>query len=270
METAIINIDSRFRNKQLYPNAGKFSLRLGDKIKDVEYIKVSSIEFPNFYYTFDKNKDNLSFYYIFNSVTHTISVLPGNYNPSSLVDAINQQFDYINSGIYNNTVTTEIQIINNKVRFRSNMNFELNFNISSTKYKTLGMILGFESKSYNSIPSSMHYIDSRNDIIIDNDNYLFIKVNDYGIIYNSSSLPNINNDDYKVNINTYLAKIILTDKNNYVFDNNNFINKEYKFRQLINIDKLDIELLDPYFNTINMSNLDYSLTLEVGYKIINY
>ena len=56
MENALINIDSKYRNKIIYPNAGKFSIKLGDKLKNVEYIKITSIEFPNFYYTFEQKK----------------------------------------------------------------------------------------------------------------------------------------------------------------------------------------------------------------------
>jgi len=59
MDNIIINIDSRFRNKQIYSNAGKFTYHLGDKIKNCKYIRLSSFEFPNLYFTFTEKKNNI-------------------------------------------------------------------------------------------------------------------------------------------------------------------------------------------------------------------
>ena len=115
-----------------------------------------------------------------------------------------------------------------------------------------------------------YYIQAENQLNIPNDNYIFIRINDYGIIYNTDKILDkyIQLDtSYRLNKNTYLGKIILNKKNEYVYDNKNFITKQYIFRQRVNIDRFDIELLDPYFNTIDMNNLDYSLTLELGYLI---
>ena len=39
--------------------------------------------------------------------------------------------------------------------------------------------------------------------------------------------------------------------------------KGYKFINPTNIDKLDIEILNPYLNNINLSNINYSFTLEL-------
>ena len=39
MENILINVDSRFRNKELYPNPGKFTLNLNQTIKDNQSIK---------------------------------------------------------------------------------------------------------------------------------------------------------------------------------------------------------------------------------------
>jgi len=80
------------------------------------------------------------------------------------------------------------------------------------------------------------------------DDYIFLKINDWGNI-------NFNNENDVV-----FAKIIIL--NNYTQKNIDFINSEYKFKQPINIQKIDIELVNYLGNNINI-NQDYSFTLEI-------
>lgn len=291
MENILINIDSRFRNKILYPNSAKFSIKLGNKIKNVNYIKISSFEFPNLYYTFTQYKNNTSFSITspsitspLTAITSLITINDGNYDNVDLITELN-----------NNLSATGVSIVvpinnNNKIKITSLYPFSIDFNnsikdssLDNSLGNSLGNILGFTNNTYTSLYDSTstppYYIESENQIYINNDNYFFIKINEYGTIYNSISVynkgyklntnTNINIQEYELNINNFLAKVILNSTDKNVYDNNNFITKEYKFRQITNIDKFDIELIDPYFNTLILNNLDYSLTLEIGYNIID-
>ena len=265
MENALINIDSKYRNKIIYPNAGKFSIKLGDKIKNVEYIKITSIEFPNFYYTFEQKKNNTSFIININSNSYIVQISNGNYTNTSLINKINNILTSLSLPTFNFNDNNLLKIIHSN-------NFTLDFSTFNI-YESLGTILGFSNNIYNSQYDNInnnYYIQAENQLNIPNDNYIFIRINDYGIIYNTDKILDkyIQLDtSYRLNKNTYLGKIILNKKNEYVYDNKNFITKQYIFRQRVNIDRFDIELLDPYFNTIDMNNLDYSLTLELGYLI---
>jgi len=78
------------------------------------------------------------------------------------------------------------------------------------------------------------------------DDYFFLKINDWG---------NIN----FYNNNNVFSKIIVL--NNYTKKNIDFVNSEFKFKQPININKLEIELIDYLGNNINISE-DYSFTIE--------
>jgi len=80
------------------------------------------------------------------------------------------------------------------------------------------------------------------------DKYIFLKINDWGNI-------NFNNNN-----NNVFAKIIIL--NNYLKKNIDFVNTEYKFKQPINIKKLDIELVDYLGNNITL-NENYSFTIEL-------
>lgn len=139
-------------------------------------------------------------------------------------------------------------------------------------YITLGNRLGFigtntdyliknQEKSFNDLTGDIEYFwRSETFLDITKDNYLFLKINDYGIIYNNKRDKNL------------LAKIILYDQQFVIDNGSNFLTKTYKFKQPVNISKLDIELINVYGNTIDMNNINYSITLECGenYDTIAY
>ena len=89
MENQIINIDSRFRDKEVYRNSGKFSYYPRYRIKNVSYVRLSSIELPNMYYTFSQSKDNLEFtIQDASSVMHTVAISEGSYTSDLLLNHI--------------------------------------------------------------------------------------------------------------------------------------------------------------------------------------
>ena len=80
------------------------------------------------------------------------------------------------------------------------------------------------------------------------DDYIFVRINDWGYV---------NFFDTKM-----FAKIVFSSGlGNSRLDD--FINKEFRFRQPTNIQKLDIELIDYLGNTIVLNGFDWSFTLEL-------
>lgn len=80
------------------------------------------------------------------------------------------------------------------------------------------------------------------------DDYMFLKINDWGYIdFHGQKM---------------FAKILITTGlgNSRVDD---YINKEYRFRQPTNIQKLSIELVDYLGNSIDLNGFDWSFTLEL-------
>ena len=77
--------------------------------------------------------------------------------------------------------------------------------------------------------------------------YLFLRINDWGYI-----------DFFSKKL---FAKVLLI--NEFGKPNiDDYVNKEYRFRQPIDINKLDIELVDYLGNTIDLGGFDWSFTLE--------
>ena len=84
-------------------------------------------------------------------------------------------------------------------------------------------------------------------------NYMFLKINNWGYL-----------DFFG---NKMFAKILLTVGLGNP-DINDYINKEFRFRQPVDINKLEIELVDYLGNTIDLNGADWSFTIEFN-QIIN-
>lgn len=252
MENQLINIDSQFRDTNAFTNAGKFRFKLNDTIKNISYVRLSSIEFPNIYYNYTRQKDNISFGITIDGITHLITILEGSYTVDLMLTLIQSLFDNLNSNT-GNTYNFQIKFnqITSKVTLLNNANFSINF-INSGQYHSLGYSLGFRNNIYT---DAMSYTAS-SILNVSGDNYIYIKVNDYGVF-------RTNNNNGTINI---LAKIILGgNKTSIIFDNeSNFLSKNYIFKQPVNMLTFDIELLDYNGNTLDMQGQDFSFTLEVG------
>jgi hypothetical protein len=258
MENILINIDSRFRNKNIYPNSGNFSFKLSEKIKDVMYIRMSSVELPNLYFVFSKAKNNTTFVITVDTVDFEINIQDGFYNSTQLLRNIQDKLTSVPGHM-----NIKLNLANGYVTLESTVTFSVNFT-NTGKYPSLGYQLGFRNNIYTSVVENetKQYIKSESQLDRIGDNYVFIRVNDYGKIYNFTNLNNVNINE---NMNNYLAKVIMNvNKTEHNFDNNNFLTKKYIFRQPTNITKFDIELLDPLGNIIDMVQMDFSFTLEIG------
>ena len=79
-------------------------------------------------------------------------------------------------------------------------------------------------------------------------NYIFMKINDWGYIdFFGESL---------------MAKILLTSGlGNQKLDD--FVNQGYRFRQPVNINKLEIELVDYLGNTLDLNGSNFSCTIQL-------
>jgi hypothetical protein len=128
------------------------------------------------------------------------------------------------------------------------------FDIKKLDYPSLGFYLGYRS-IINSpvIIQTDKIIFAEKFFSLSGNNYIFIKINDWGHI-----------DFYG---DKTFAKILLTSKlGNIRIDD--YICKEYKFRQPVDIRRIDIELFDYLGNSIDLNGCDFSFTLEFK-QIIN-
>jgi hypothetical protein len=257
MENILINIDSRYRDKKKYLNPGFFTYELNEPLKNIKYIRLSSIELPTTFYTFSEKYFNTYFKIVTETTVYDIKIKDGNYNSETIITAIENIFSNIND------ITFDISWdpIDYKITIESANKFGFIFSNDNT-LQTLGYLLGYrqndEKYNYELQPfkivngSRVYYWVSDSFLDTTKEEYLFVRINDYGVIYNQTKKKNL------------LAKVILFD-NQFVFDNGaNFLTKNYEFKQPVNINKLEIELILPSGFTVDLNLMDYSLTLEFG------
>lgn len=261
MENILINVDSRFRNIKKYKNPGNFTYFLKEPLKNITSIRLATIELPTTFYTFLYAYNNITFSIISNGQKYDIQIEEGNYLHSNMITQIQSKFDYLNTNL-----GTKFSIvwddINYKVTISENSPFTLLF-YNDDDHRSLGNRLGYRGKDtdylaenqsqlYNFTTNTIYYAWTSDTFLdITKDEYCYMRINDYGVIYND------------IRPKSLLAKIILYDQQ-FVIDNGaNFLTKEYIFKQPTTITKFEIELINILGNTIDMNLIDFSFTLEL-------
>lgn len=263
MENIIYNIDSRFRDINTYKNPGFFTYKLNEPLKNISYIRLSSVELPTVFYTFLHDYNNISFQIITNDdIPHTITIEEGSYDSGSIINQIQTYLDVLNEN-HGYSLTIAWNSVNYKVTFTNTTEFTLIFD-NDSNHRSLGDRLGFRLDNSNylaadqitkfsiELNTELYYWEGETFLDITKDDYIFLRINDYGVIYND------------VRNNRLLAKVILYDQQFIIDTGANFLTKAFNFKQPINISKLEIELVNALGQTINMNLINYSLTLEFG------
>ena len=258
MNNNLYNIDSKFRNKTSFPNSEKFVYNKIEQIiegsnviepfneKNVIEMKISSLELPNTIYYISTLRGNNTLDYGGN-----IIIEDGSYTIYELLDYINNLLLTIFTGI-----SFEYVPKLSKVKISNNSATDLLFPSSGTDYPSLGEILGFSSSV---LAGSINQVGEKV-IINPQQQYLFIKINDFGNVFNKN--------------NRYVGKIILNNYNSISSEqsggnNINILSNQYKlitnvikFDQPIDIPQLSISLEDEYGNLMSLNGGEWSFTLE--------
>ena len=268
-------------------------------IWDIRYTsnkRIDNIVFNRKFTNFNDFK--YSFYSHYINIEANFDIYSSNFNSGILFNILDMHNTIYNNSnnIYNLSInlpnnggnpplpTTNIIYIENKINLQINLQnkneiftFEIDFdvnsinqqnnivNINNISYPSLGYCLGyripqktnsnlfFYSSSYKSKFNSQTIYADRV-FNLHNNNYAFLKINDWG---------NIDLFNNKILSKIYFTHFVAQSKLE------GFVRNEYKFRQPINIQRLDIELLDFLANIYDLNGLDYSFTIKLK-QILNY
>lgn len=283
VRNVILNIDSAFRANAV-PSATSgettvsrtswFLFASSRIYKNISSVKLTSVEFPNTFYTFSAARGNTTFTLTIQQGPqigiYQLTIPDGNYqtsntiltlDPTALIDAIQSQIitPVASGGLGITGFTVAYSDVSQKVTFAYAGSFAIAFPESSSNvYKNgIGYNLGFYQRSYTSTALRTNQITS--DILPDavQDKYFYIQINDWNLIDRQDS----NQTSYPV-----FAKIQLPGtKNTMIFDSNyvNSSTKEYYFQQPVNIQKMEIKLLDSFGNILETNGDNWSMTLEL-------
>jgi hypothetical protein len=318
VKTHIVDVDSRFRAypKENYPavttvlgipntnppsNVADFVFALPRIIKNAITIRITSMCFPNVFYTFSQARENISFDVYNHSVpplkVGTITISEGNYKTvADLITEIRQYLIAVPSDVLPNPITFPFDIdydaLKNKIRiFRTdNLSFGLDFTPATIKepYNNgIGYNLGYEQLRYGNVP-----------IILGQPPAVALTTGSATITNPSppppttlvtvsqavaESFPDIFGDSYVyIRLNDYdviehqnfkqtffpvFAKILLpfNTKNQLINDIDllNVVQRQYNFLQPTNIQRITVTIYDAYGRIIDMKGANFSFTLEI-------
>jgi len=202
----VISIDSQYRNISTDPLTTSFSFDLSEPLRDVVSLKLYSVQIPYTWYTVGKSFGSNFFYIRGNGVSdkqYQIVIPPGNYDSTTLPQAINKSFYDISnttasdinfngldlitydSTTAKSTVQLNIQNTFNESYYNVNFsNFTSPTDLSNNKSSIPGY-MGFNYQSYNlnTIASNQTYystsiIDSQysQNYTLDNSNNYFMVI----------------------------------------------------------------------------------------------
>jgi hypothetical protein len=273
VERHIINIDSRFRDNANLTTASNFYFTLPNTIRNVLRIRLTSIEIPNNCYFFTEAKSNVTIRIFYKDAAGNPFAVPlvipdGNYNAQDIINALTAAKTQIPGLAWLNI---QFDAINGHFIFYGNPPGGQKFGVDTT-YETLqlpfdyglGYYLGFEQRLHMSvaltvgsaaIASGTQVVESDFPANFAGDSYILLALNDYNCV----------NHSFYGNTIKAFAKIIVKDQKNYMsFDDyaGDHI-KEIVFPGAQDLKRFRIQLLNAYGRLIDMTNTNFSMSLEL-------
>jgi hypothetical protein len=279
----VINIDSRFRTNPEEPSTD-FSFRLIKPMRNIISLRISSIEFPNTYYTFSKSRGNLSFYLLYytsklvslqTTKQEIITIPEGNYEPQELIDLIQSllpsqiQISYsINTGkttftsqfyfeiniITKNTTKNNLSFLSKRI-FDNGLGYNLGFRQADPITPLQSVLIPPKTASANTL--NLYTLTSTAMIDTIDNNYIFITLErDWKVTLNQT--PD------RVLHHSFMKVVVDVPKGSVLYDNgSNTLTKEYWFQQPTDIYMIPVRVSDPYDQTIDLMGMDFSFSLEM-------
>jgi hypothetical protein len=251
-----INIDTRYRPNTTTNTTSNFRWTMARPIKNCISIRVASIEIPNNFYAFSKQKENLNFFVKLsaNPSYTELTISEGNYLPAEFEEEVLTQLLTVDPHF-----SARMNLVTGKLEIENQVNpFDIKF--PTNKAPTcwgLGYNMGFTSTEY----TNQTILKPERIVDLVGDTYIFLQIGDY---------EGIKHERPEGNILSATAKIVVTvEKFAILFDNgSNFISKEVAFPLPINISAFDVRLFDTNSRFIDLLGTNYSFTVEIT-EILN-
>lgn len=297
-----LNIDSRFRDNYYSTSASNFNIVLPMVINNVVQINLSAIELPITYYVISKQYGNDFFSVkvtdpLGTEYSAVITIAEGNYTPSTITLAINDQFTTLGLITPTNPISKVKFDVDIRAYNTSNNNWNLNggtgtgktfVGFSNTFTNTTGysIELNFQADRFGNddrntqLPLKLGWLlGFRNGIYVNNINYvseglcdvsgskyLFLVLDDYNNNVNNSFFSAFNSSILNKNI---LARLTVNNEPFTTFEQNNLVTvlTPREYFGPVNLQNMNIQLLDEYGRILDINNMDFSfcITLTTTY-----
>ena len=280
LDRKVLFIDSNDRDIERWPSASEFEINCPQNYNNVESLRLSSINLPNFFYNISEQLRTNKMIVEFNGAPHVITLEDGYYNYTQLQIALETELQAIQSEsvfeVSYNSITRKFTFLNDSNQFIFRFDLPNSYDCSKTNYKTdvyaqhsnwgLGYILGFDKKKYTSNQSSINIV-SPNPSDLEDNKCIYIELEKYNKCDEIKPFLyyNYNNANSGI-VNSAFAKIPI-----YPFqDNKGLVNDGY-FENISYyqppIDKIaKFKLKFRYHNgmLVDFHNFNISLSLEIN------
>jgi hypothetical protein len=272
IERHIINVDSRFRDSPAVSTSSNFYFTLLTPVRNVLRVRITSIEFPNNYHIFTTKRRNTTLEIIYMDGTECkrepIMIPDGNYTASDMVDALNAEFEAVPGPVP--AITVAFDEVTGSFTFSASANFGIytaGEGFDRPYDYGLGYYLGLTRKLHKSVlASGLYSLSSDQCAYFAGDPYVFLCLNDFHCvqqtvqIYDTAGRNRLDAAAFKA-----LAKIVLREPKNYMaFDDYASQHvKEVVFPSPVDLNRLKIQVLDPYGEIMDLCSSQISFSIEV-------
>lgn len=259
----MFSVDSRFADKY-YSGTGDFQIKLPSPMKNIMRVALSSVEIPNVEWLFSATHGNITFEwkhigYAWNSAT----ISQGNYTPDEFAAAISAamgaEFTVTVSSITGLMTITKI----------GGPAGEFSLRLASTIDKLarrrthwgIGYYMGFRERELTSVGG---VLTGTSIVLTQTSAYYLVQ------LMTPDSVEPLSHRLADGSWVGAFAKIALRD-GTYTIDfddGGNMLRKENTYLSPVNITNIRVRVIDPFGDTVNLLDMDWSLTLEL-YEVMN-
>ena len=277
-----VNIDSKFRDEynetqttnsnadmlNNQPSLSNYSITMPEKINEVKTISVTNVEVPMSFYNISANIGN-NYFKVIQANNETIITIPdGNYNDSTLQNALNQKLTDESIDLsFTISSNTNCSVVSTS---SVDMHFDINSNGINDKYRfksKLGWLLGFRNTSYTVTNTP---VSSESFVNLYSTKYLYLAIDDFNRGNQNSFVSPL--FDSLVNKNI-IARIAI-DNTNYPFGsllpasrhNGLLVSDVRLYTGKVDMQKLNVSLLNEDGKAIVLNGLDFSFCLEIEHE----
>lgn len=262
-----VNIDSRFRDEYSDQTLANCSITLPERINDVHKIKATNVEVPMSFYNISSANGNACFLLRYNGATNIVTATDGYYTNVITLGVL------LSSNILDFSIYANHTVITNNTNTDITIQFDVDANGKTDKYNfknKLGWMIGFRQQSYI-IAANGGKITSEGIADFNQPRYLYLVVDEYGGSGKQNSficpLP-------KSLINKHILARITMDYSNYPFGsvltanalNGYLLSDSRCYNGKKDLQKLNVELVNEYGNTVDLNGLDFSAALEIEHE----
>jgi hypothetical protein len=270
IERHIINVDSRFRDSPAVSTSSNFYFTLLTPVRNVLRVRITSIEFPNNYHIFTAKRRNttVDVYYLSGGIgmSYPITIPDGNYTAGDMVDAINA----ILTGSPVSWLSVAFDEVTGSFTFSGNQTFGIytaGEGFDRPYDYGLGYYIGLSRKLHKATGGgSVWSVTSDQCAYFAGDPYVFLCLNDFHCvrqtvqIYDTAGRNRLDAANFQA-----LAKVVLREPKNYMaFDDYASQHvKEVVFPSPVDLNRLKIQVLDPYGEIMDLCSSQISFSIEV-------